>query len=644
MCDGTFFTFLRLINKETGGSGMKKILMVFCLAMSLILLSGCVGYTVAANNPTTVYALVFNEAESVLSVSPEIPEGYTITPLTNEQSRAMFYRLNLTPTANALVRSDGSKVSITAHYAPMDLVMGFGDLHFNNSFAQYEGTPVTSDVDGISVTAFSADIGHSSGVFLQATFRLNNMPYNVSLWNTDVSEGKERLTELVSMIIIKGLDLTLLVSPPLPPDLHGSDIASEWATEGIRRAHSLGLIPFRLFAYPTFTNYTYPATRAEFTALAVALYEVTTGRTISGRKEFNDTNDINVQKMGYLGVVTGVGNGNFAPNDTITREQAAVMLSRLATTMGQPLPPFLRGLHPFSADMDTISSWAFESVLKIYEAGIMTGVGNMRFDPQGTFTREQSIITMLRLFDRYYANAPTNDVPVILPTYITIRGEKFRTDLTELILDNVPVDGHYVIGNALRNEDIVPLRYLTNLTVLSLRGNHISDLAPLSSLTNLTYLNLSRNQISDIIPLSALTNLEYLDIRLNMISDLTPLTNLTNLTLLNLYGNHINDVSPLRGLTNLTHLGLWINEISDISPLAGLTNLTRLNLSSNRIQDLTPLSNLTNLTELWLGDNRIRNISPLSELMNLTELRLYRNQIADWLPVAHVDYVVGRPE
>jgi Leucine-rich repeat (LRR) protein len=231
-----------------------------------------------------------------------------------------------------------------------------------------------------------------------------------------------------------------------------------------------------------------------------------------------------------------------------------------------------------------------------------------------------------------------------MPHCITIRGEQFRTDLTELNLDNVPVDGHFIIGNALRNEDIVPLRYMTNLTTLSLRGSHISDLTPLSGLTNLTYLNLNSNQVSDITPLYALTSLEHLDIRLNMISDLTPLTGLTNLTLLTLYGNHINDVSPLSGLTNLTHLGLWMNEISDISPLAELTNLTRLNLSGNRIQNLTPLSDLTNLTELWLGDNRILDISALSGLINLTELRLYRNQIADWSPVAHVDYVVGRPE
>ena len=38
----------------------------------------------------------------------------------------------------------------------------------------------------------------------------------------------------------------ILSVPPMPPELHGSDIASEWAWEDIKRAHSLGLIPFQM--------------------------------------------------------------------------------------------------------------------------------------------------------------------------------------------------------------------------------------------------------------------------------------------------------------------------------------------------------------------------------------------------------------
>ena len=166
--------------------------------------------------------------------------------------------------------------------------------------------------------------------------------------------------------------------------------ASTWAHEHINRALTLNLLPQSLQS-----NYQNNITRAEFSALAVALYETATGRTITERATFNDTTDINVQKMGGLGVVGGVGDGNFNPNGTITREQAAVTISRLADALGQPLP---QSASTF-ADNAQISSWAVDAVGQMQATGIMGGTGNNNFSPSGTFTREQSIITILRLFD-----------------------------------------------------------------------------------------------------------------------------------------------------------------------------------------------------------------------------------------------------
>jgi Leucine-rich repeat (LRR) protein len=156
--------------------------------------------------------------------------------------------------------------------------------------------------------------------------------------------------------------------------------------------------------------------------------------------------------------------------------------------------------------------------------------------------------------------------------YITIRGRQYNRTLTRLDLNN----------HNLRDEDIVYLRYMTDLTHLWLTGNQISDLSPLSGLTNLRELYLSNNQISDLTPLS--------------------------------------------GLTNLRILSLGRNQISDLAPLSGLTNLTNLWLDSNQISDLTPLSGLTNLRTGSLSGLNLRN-----------------NPITDWSPVAHVFIVDGRP-
>ncbi|MDR2167990.1 MAG: S-layer homology domain-containing protein [Clostridiales bacterium] len=178
-------------------------------------------------------------------------------------------------------------------------------------------------------------------------------------------------------------------TPPTTPRPPISAPPSAWAQEGVGRAISLWLVPQSLQS-----DYTQAITRAEFAALAVSLYERVMWE-IGGRVAFTDTLDENVQKAAYLGIVTGVGGGRFDPDAPLTREQAAVMLSRLANAIFQPLAM----QPPTFADNAAISSWAVEAVGQVQSGGIMGDTGNNQFSPQGIYTREQSIITILRIFD-----------------------------------------------------------------------------------------------------------------------------------------------------------------------------------------------------------------------------------------------------
>ena len=216
------------------------------------------------------------------------------------------------------------------------------------------------------------------------------------------------------------------------------------------------------------------------------------------------------------------------------------------------------------------------------------------------------------------------------PAYITIQGERFSTELTTLELPWVN----------LTDEDIIPLRYMTNLTWLILiggeEGSQVRDLTPLSELTNLRHLNLSINQISDLTPLAGLVNLEILILNVNQISDLTPLSGLTNLRRLGLDNNQFYDLSPLAELTNLTWLNLGDNRISDLTPLEELPNLTQLLLHNTQIIDLTFLTAFTNLTWISLNGNRISDLTPLADLINLTNLDLENNQISNLEALAYL--------
>ncbi len=164
---------------------------------------------------------------------------------------------------------------------------------------------------------------------------------------------------------------------------------SSWAKANVDAAIGMGIVPENMQS-----SYTQPVTRAEYCALATALYESVNGE-ITQRSGFSDTTDINVEKMAALGVANGVGGGRIAPDMQLTREQAATMLARLAEAMGHPIPV----QEMTFSDAENVSSWAKAAVGQMQQSGIMSGVGDNRFSPDREYTREQSIITMLRMFN-----------------------------------------------------------------------------------------------------------------------------------------------------------------------------------------------------------------------------------------------------
>ena len=166
---------------------------------------------------------------------------------------------------------------------------------------------------------------------------------------------------------------------------------SAWAAPDIKRARDLALVPDNLNS-----AFLQPVTRAEFCALAVRMFETVTGEEIDGRRSYIDTNDVNAEKMGALGVTAGVGFDRFAPYGTLTREQAAAMLSRLAAAAGILLPTQDASFD----DTGSISDWALGPVGQMQASGIMSGSGNNMFNPRAGYSREQSIVTILRLYDK----------------------------------------------------------------------------------------------------------------------------------------------------------------------------------------------------------------------------------------------------
>ena len=164
---------------------------------------------------------------------------------------------------------------------------------------------------------------------------------------------------------------------------------SNWAKDIVTEAIDANIVPKASLG----TDYTKAITRAQFCAIANQLYETVTGKTLTASGSFDDTNDVNINKMYTLGVINGYGNRKFGPNDKLTREQAAVILDRLATALGKPMTA---GNPKFT---DTSADWSKAGIANCYGSGVMLGTSDTTFSPKANYTIEQSIVTMHRLME-----------------------------------------------------------------------------------------------------------------------------------------------------------------------------------------------------------------------------------------------------
>ena len=205
---------------------------------------------------------------------------------------------------------------------------------------------------------------------------------------------------------------------------------SNWAAENIITAIRMGYLDDDpdVFGYqPAVTDllgsdYTRAITRGQFAALAIRYYETLMGDitgedyTIpvnSGDDVFADcSGNTDMAKAYNLGIVGGYNSADtragvyVGPNDNITREQAATMLTRLMEQLIKAFDDAGRtGWTVWYADnlpfTDSISDWAYDGVRAVYGVGAMTGTTGTTFSAKSPYTIEQSIVTIMRIDDNW---------------------------------------------------------------------------------------------------------------------------------------------------------------------------------------------------------------------------------------------------
>ena len=94
-------------------------------------------------------------------------------------------------------------------------------------------------------------------------------------------------------------------------------------------------------------------------------------------------------------IVNGVGNGKYAPNADITRQDMATMLYRYINAMGLDLTDVKS--DPNFKDESQIATYAKDAVHALYRLNIVNGMTETEFGPTKTAVRAQAAAIISRL-------------------------------------------------------------------------------------------------------------------------------------------------------------------------------------------------------------------------------------------------------
>ena len=173
-----------------------------------------------------------------------------------------------------------------------------------------------------------------------------------------------------------------------------TDLAGHWAEQLIKQAAEKKIV----------TGYTdgtfrpdHTVTRSEFVVMLVnALQLQSTGKEVA----FDDGAGIPAWAADAVavavnaGIINGYADGTFRPDATITRAEMAVMIARALQLSGEAT-----GNAGFSDDA-AIPQWSKDAVDALKQEGLINGRGGNLFVPNGTATRAEAAVLLLRLLEQ----------------------------------------------------------------------------------------------------------------------------------------------------------------------------------------------------------------------------------------------------
>ncbi len=298
---------------------------------------------------------------------------------------------------------------------------------------------------------------------------------------------KRVLTTLLALLLILG------IAPmnAFAAETRYNDTYGHWAAPAIERWSDYGV----LSGYAGLFRPDDSITRAEF---ATVLYKVI-GYTAQGANQFSDVDSGKwyyeaVAKLAAAGIMLG-SDGKARPEDDITREEAAALISRAFSIPENTADP-----KPFG-DAATISAWAAGYVGGLHAEGYITGKPGNVFDPRANITRAEAVTILDNMVKAFYSSKGeySSDISgsaVIRSDDVTLKDSAISRNLYLMegigngnaALNNVTVAGTTYIRGGGPNSIKAAGGALGVVVLNSLTGTHL-ELSADTSVAKLIFLN-----------------------------------------------------------------------------------------------------------------------------------------------------------
>ncbi len=260
------------------------------------------------------------------------------------------------------------------------------------------------------------------------------------------------MKKVISLILVVLIVFISATNVSQAKNVH-SNYMDSWAEEEVGKAIKNKLVPVNMQR-----NYLTTINREEFCILAIRLVESRAGKSIeevlkeSGKEiapygTFSDCNTKEVRAAKTLGITDGTGPKTFSPKMKLTREQAAKFLTTTAIACGEDVEL----TEPDYADNSEIADWAKPYTGYLRKMGVLNGVDGNKFNPRGSYQRQQAFMTVYRLWNVVPKHKKHIDE-------ISLK----QIEKVKKLLNNAPYDNNYKAvfkGEKTRAGVVTPLKY-----------------------------------------------------------------------------------------------------------------------------------------------------------------------------------------